>query len=243
MNPSTNRPSQIDTSFLSLPRGSSSAVSTVWQDSNHLKDVTRFRNIYIAIRHGESEANLSKVASGCVTESSRYPLTPKGRQQIEEQIADVLRHAIAPAPEILYASDFLRAKQSAEIIASVTGLPFATSPALRERGAGEWEGATFPAEHRVAIRDYLKDLDFTDPGHRSHGLESPLAVLERTTRFVSDCEKQSLNSQAPRRIIWLIGHHDAIQILRAAFLGLPPGEAWNLPRLHNAGIVDLHATP
>ena len=66
------------------------------------------------------------------------PLSPLGERQIE-----ALSRRLAPVPlDAVYASDLLRARRSAEILAAPHELPTVLLPDLREFSMGIWEGLT-----------------------------------------------------------------------------------------------------
>lgn len=86
------------------------------------------------VRHGESEANLTREFSNRNDET--HPLTEKGKAQVAH-LAEQLREVKFDA---IYASPLLRARQTAELLNAGRGLPMQITPALREHDAGELEG-------------------------------------------------------------------------------------------------------
>jgi len=66
------------------------------------------------------------------------PLSPSGEAEIERLAARLARVPLAA----VYASDLLRSRLSAEIIARPHGLTSRIEPALREMAMGRWEGLT-----------------------------------------------------------------------------------------------------
>jgi broad specificity phosphatase PhoE len=83
-------------------------------------------------RHGQTEWNLAHRWQG------DPPLNDAGREQ-----ARVLGAAIAvDAPDAIYSSDLLRARETALIIGEVLGLDVEIDPRLREIDVGEWVGLT-----------------------------------------------------------------------------------------------------
>ena len=105
--------------------------------------------LYI-IRHGESLDNAG-IAYPRTPEGS--PLTELGREQahqVAQRLADV--HA-----EAVIASDLLRARQTAEIIARDRGLEVRIIPDLQERGVGSFGGRTNLEEleeYRAKFEEY-----------------------------------------------------------------------------------------
>jgi broad specificity phosphatase PhoE len=99
--------------------------------------------LYFA-RHGQSEANVLRVISN---RSLQHPLTDLGRGQAA-QLAQVL---LAVRISKIYSSPLLRAQQTAEIVSTALGVPFALADALREPDCGIAEGRSDEAawaEHR-----------------------------------------------------------------------------------------------
>lgn len=93
-------------------------------------DTTRI----ILMRHGETDWN----ATGRIQGHSDTPLNAAGREQARRAAQ---RLASEPV-RALYASDLARAFETAAIIGQLLGLTVVTSPRLRERQYGAWEGLT-----------------------------------------------------------------------------------------------------
>jgi broad specificity phosphatase PhoE len=66
------------------------------------------------------------------------PLSPLGERQMEA----VARRMAGFALDAVYASDLVRTRRSAEILAAPHGLPIVAVPELREFAMGRWEGLT-----------------------------------------------------------------------------------------------------
>jgi len=87
----------------------------------------------ILVRHGETEANRQR----CFACSDDIPLTDAGREQAH-QLALRLSREFRPA--VLVSSEFLRARQTSEIIARVLGLTTAAITGIHERDFGSLKG-------------------------------------------------------------------------------------------------------
>lgn len=88
----------------------------------------------VLLRHGRTAWN----AEGRFQGQADPPLDEVGRAQAYE-----VAHIIAAMqPDLMVSSDLRRARQTAEIISHVTGLPFTVDARFRERGLGLWEGLT-----------------------------------------------------------------------------------------------------
>ncbi len=92
------------------------------------KDLTTF---YI-IRHGETEWNIKKLIQG----QKDSPLTENGLKQAKEIAKELKKIKF----DIIFSSDLLRAKRTAEIIAAEHNLAVETTKLLRERNFGNYEG-------------------------------------------------------------------------------------------------------
>jgi broad specificity phosphatase PhoE len=92
----------------------------------------------LLVRHGESEGNRDRT----FTQNAEVPLTPFGREPAR---ATAERIASTYAPSRVVASPFTRARQTAEIIAAVLGLPVAFEAALREQSFGIFAGQPYDA--------------------------------------------------------------------------------------------------
>ncbi len=88
----------------------------------------------VLLRHGRTAWNAERRFQG----QADPPLDEVGRQQAYEVAAVVA----ALRPDLLVSSDAARAMQTADRIATATGLQVRAEPGLRERGLGHWEGLT-----------------------------------------------------------------------------------------------------
>jgi len=129
----------------------------------------------ILIRHGVTAWNREHRFQGCID----IPLHPDGHVEAA-QAARWLgeRSGVAPVAA-LYCSDLTRARQTAEPIAQVLGLPLAVEAGLRERHYGAFEGLTPVELERDFGEAYgrwrAREPDFELPG----GGESLRAFFER----------------------------------------------------------------
>ena len=100
------------------------------------------------VRHGETDWNVAKRIQGSVDTE----LNEAGIYQ-----AKLLAERLSAEPcDIIYSSDLLRAKKTAEIINTRHNVPLITSPNLREAGFGEFEGQCISdAKVRAAFGEYM----------------------------------------------------------------------------------------
>lgn len=103
-------------------------------------------NVYF-VRHGQSEGNLKGLHQG-----PEVPLSQNGKEQ-----AGVLAKRLKNIPiDIIYASPFIRAKETAEIIANELKLPIEYWEDLKERKRPtELEGLHIDDPKAIEIKDQL----------------------------------------------------------------------------------------
>jgi broad specificity phosphatase PhoE len=121
----------------------------------------------IVVRHGESEGNVEKRLQGRIDS----PLSERGRSQAKRLGEWMRRNAFAW--QEAYASPLQRARETAEILAEVTGYPKPTlDPDLRELDAGSLEGLTLEEmieRHPDFMKREITDLgDFAEFGGESY---------------------------------------------------------------------------
>jgi broad specificity phosphatase PhoE len=105
---------------------------------------------FIMVRHGESEANRDRVFAT----SGDVPLTDAGRMQAHESAG---RIAKSFKPVRVVSSTFLRARQSAEIIAAELHLPAQVFEGIHERNLGCLKGEPYAKHFELALQDPAYD--------------------------------------------------------------------------------------
>jgi len=194
---------------------------------NHLSGIDRLANRYHAMRHGQSKANEAGVIVSKIDtdRGGDYGLSERGLRQ-----ASAAAQACGlPADTVIYASDFSRAKQTAEVMREHLGAPEVTlAEALRERSFGDLEGTPVANYARVWT------ADGADGDHGRDGVEPAADVLDRTTALVADLERRYSG-----RDILLVSHGDTLQILQAGFLRMDPAKHRSVPHLDTAQIREL----
>jgi len=124
----------------------------------------------LLIRHGQSQGNAERRFGG----HSPTPLSEFGRRQ-----AEATAHSLAAeGVDAIYASDLLRAVQTAEPLARATGLEIRRTEALRERSVGLMEGLTFEEAAAAHPEEYAALLR-RDFEHVLSGGESYRQLLDR----------------------------------------------------------------
>jgi alpha-ribazole phosphatase len=173
------------------------------------------------VRHGETEWNAAHRIQG----QTDVPLNEQGLRQASA----VAAYLAAESLTAVYASNLSRARQTAEAIAAVHGLPVHLAPELREVDFGEWEGldeaaiaARFPEEYRLWREDSLR--------HRPPGGETIAALRARAAQVYD----RVVAAHAGETVA-LVGHGGSIRALVLHAIGLPL-EAYSRLRMRNAAV-------
>lgn len=182
----------------------------------------------LAIRHGETAWNVATRIQGQLD----IPLNETGRWQ-----AGRMALALADEPiHAIYASDLLRARETALALADATELPVLSEEGLREREFGVFEGKTF-AEIAALWPEQSLRWRKRDPDFAPEGGESLLQFRQRVTHAV-----QTLAERHRGELIALVSHGGVMDVLyRAATRQeLQAPRTW---ALGNAAINRLLWTP
>ncbi|HEX6542510.1 MAG TPA: histidine phosphatase family protein [Ktedonobacterales bacterium] len=138
------------------------------------------------IRHGEAYSNVERDGNGNVPGlRGDKGLTPRGRAQAE-RLRDRLAKTGEIRPDMLLASTFARAWQTAEIVAPALGLPIIPDDDLQEMRPGEADGMT---ERELLERYTIPDYRETPYARLAPGAENwgefilrVGSMLDRVTR-------------------------------------------------------------
>lgn len=125
------------------------------------------------VRHGNTGWNVEKRAQG----HSHNPLNEIGFKQAEE----VGKRLAKESWDVMISSDLLRAKQTAEIIASHVDMPILYDQRIREIGRGQLEGTIVEDRVKRWGEDWRKlDLgEETAEQLRARGVDFVQEVLEK----------------------------------------------------------------
>ncbi len=182
----------------------------------------------IAIRHGETAWNVDTRVQGQLD----IPLNATGRWQ-----ASRVAQALAAEPiSAIYASDLLRAWETARSIADVTGHSLQAHQGLRERGFGALQGKTH-AEIETHWPEQSLRWRQRDPLWAPQGGETLVEVRDRINRTASELAARHTGEQ-----IVLVAHGGIMDALYRIATGqdLQAPRTWNLG---NATINRLLWTP
>lgn len=194
---------------------------------NPLMNEVSFRNSYLLMRHGESDANVSGVIVsdpkiGC----ERFGLTDRGSKQIIASVKGFTGEAITQ----IVCSDFLRTLQTAQLVANTLNLPQPEQEVgLRERFFGKWEGMSAEHYENIWQRDEMDK-------HSDDGVERPQEVAQRGLMVL-----ERLEQQYQGEVILLVSHGDMLQILSTSIAGISPHKHRSLPH-HQTGEIKYLVT-
>jgi len=157
-------------------------------------------NNYYLLRHGESLRQKKNIAV-CFPEKIHCPLTKKGIEQIKISAKELNTKKI----DVIFASDLLRTKETAQIVAKETGSPLIFDKRLREFDVGIFNGKS-----PKLIHDYFREsLEMRFKKKVPKG-ESYSDVKKRIYDFLKEVDQKHANKNI------LIVSHEAILSLTEA---------------------------
>ena len=186
-------------------------------------DATRI----LLVRHGETDWN----ATGRIQGHSDTPLNAAGHEQARRAAQRLAREPV----RALYSSDLARAFQTATVIGQALGLTVVTSPRLRERRYGVWEGLTaaeIQARYPEQFAEWrARSTDFAPPQGetRSQLLARALAELQTIAR------------RHAREVVVVVTHGGFCYVLIDHILGSVDGDRREFT-FGNASIHTLEVT-
>jgi probable phosphoglycerate mutase len=171
----------------------------------------------ILVRHGESVGNRDRIFA---INPAELPLTELGYRQAAEAAVQI---RLMFAPELIIASPFVRARETARVIAEALQLPLSIEPALYERDVGSLKGQSYDS------LDSAVGLDHAAPwAWRPDGGESYEDVKARTGPIID-----RLARAHPGGDVVIVSHGGVMQTLWAHVTG-----QWrNAPVSPNCGMV------
>lgn len=185
------------------------------------------KDIYV-VAHTQSRHHVEKRIGGWYDSE----LTDLGRRQakaVAKRIHDLVG---ASRPVELYASDLLRAAQTAEAIAVRLATPVLSTPDLRERSLGVAGGQ--PQSWLDRLPPPSRDADRMDD---REGIEGAETRREFATRIYRAME-QVIASDSQAQVV--VTHGGALTFVIAAWIGLPLQAAgWVQFRSNAGGITHL----
>lgn len=181
----------------------------------------------ILVRHGETDWN----ATGRLQGQSDTPLNAVGRVQAQQVAQRLAREPITA----LYASDLARAFETAAIIGQELGLSVVTSPNLRERRYGAWEGLTAIEIQARYPEEFAKwrarSVEFAPPQGETQ--------VQFLTRALS--ELQAIGCRHPGEAVVVVTHGGLCYVFLAHILGSVDGDRQEFS-FGNASLHTLEVT-
>lgn len=179
-------------------------------DSSCNHTMTEHTITFYLVRHGEAENNLRFVLNSAGAKKE-YPLTEKGREQAKEAAKKL--HAVEA--DELFSSPILRAKQTAEIISGVTGLPIVFDNRLWEAGMGVFNDQS----QKTLLKKYPRPEMRLAPDPQDQ-MESFLNVYSRLETFLDELKEK----YSGKKII-LVSHGDPLEQMHGLLNCEGPGRA------------------
>lgn len=174
----------------------------------------------IIIRHGETEWNQSGRFQG----HSDVPLSEEGRAQAEA----LGRNLIVDQVDAIYASDLMRAMETAAPLAARFGLKVIADPLLRELNFGAWEGRSF-TEVNADSPDTMKEF-YRDPERAAIPESEPFPDFQKR---VAGRVREIAAAECGKRVV-IVSHGASIRILLADLLSMPIRSIWHISQLNTA---------
>jgi len=161
-------------------------------------------NEYYLFRHGHSLRQVTNLAS-CWPEKSPFSLTEKGRKEVLKQAKKIKKEKI----DLIFSSDLLRARQSAEIISKETGAKIIFDKRLREINVGIFNG-----QDPKLFWDYILKKKNPYSVKIPKG-ESLIELRKRVYNFIKEIDKKY-----EKKNIVIVSHELLLTVLEKTLEGL-----------------------
>jgi len=161
-------------------------------------------------RHGDTEASGDGVFCGELD----IPLAKSGHEQAER----VGKRGASLKPDALYVSPKLRARQTMEPVARLTGLTPVVREGLHEIAYGSWDGRhekDIKKDEPTAYAAWATDPALHPP---PNGGENAFAISARAMQVLEDIRLAHAN-----QTVLLVSHKATIRVITCALLGLYVG--------------------
>jgi len=160
------------------------------------------RNEFFLLRHGKA-AKKEEIIYDWPSLSS-FPLTEEGKRQIKSIISKLKEKNI----DLIYSSDSLRTRQTAEIIAKELGLKINFDPRLRDINLGIYEGRSkeeFRRDFPLTLERFQKKIPKG---------ENWSDVKKRVSETIKDIDRKHKGKN-----ILVVGHGDPLWLLEGILKG------------------------
>lgn len=186
------------------------------------------------VRHGEGHANAERVFANRPDHPAA--LTPTGIAQAETLARSLAGGGITH----LYSSPLLRARQTAEVLASALGLEVAINDGLREYDVGDFEGLPYGDEHGWRWEEYERVDRTWQRGERDARLAGGESLADIERRFLRFMRTLTDRHAASDRVA-IVSHGGLYRsAFPALFAQLDADATRRLPIGHCDAIVTTH---
>ncbi len=158
---------------------------------------------FLFVRHGEAENNTKNITCG-FPETIKRPLTLKGRSQVEKLAKGIKKLK----PSIIFASDLIRTKQTAEILAEKLGVKIIFDERLREINFGEFNNRKVE-EYFNLFSSELEKYQKAAPGG-----ENMTQIRARMNSFIRE-----IGEKYPKETILVVTHGHPAALAEQIMLG------------------------
>ena len=172
-------------------------------------------NNYFILRHGESVSIRDEFVS-CWPEKRENPLIEEGRKQIQSIIPKLKKEKI----DLIFSSDVLRCKETAQMVAKELGLKINFDKRIREVDVGIFNGKSVEEWNNYFASRAEK---FTK---RAPGAENRRDIKKRVVDFIKDIDLpcRQAGKKYKNKNILIVSHEDPLIILQGAVKGFSEKE-------------------
>ncbi len=188
--------------------GNAKVVGSVEEIKKYTK---KSGNKYFLMRHGEAESNVKNIVASKIETAEKFPLTFKGRKQVLSVAKKIISQLKKNKIDFIFTSDFLRAKETAEIMAGQFDMDKSKiiyDKRLREINTGIFDGKK-PKEYH----DYFSSLEEKFYKNPPQG-ENLIELKNRVSEFLYE-----IDGRYSGKNILIISHEYAIWCLFAGAAG------------------------
>ena len=177
----------------------------------------------LLVRHGVTDWNAQRIYQG----QTDVPLSDQGRKQAEQ----LAKRLVGQNIDAVYASDLIRAGETANIIGEKIGAEIIPEPRLREMSFGILEGLTF-TEAQMRYPDVVNAWleDYNSPPPNGETMDSFSA---RVSSFLDDLQKIHKD-----QTILLVAHGGSLNELVRLLLEVPVERRWSFA-MDNASLSEM----
>jgi len=170
----------------------------------------KLRNKYYIMRHGQAKSNVKAFCS-CWPEKFKNHLTIFGKEIVRESLEKLEKKMDIEGQtiDLIFCSDLLRAKQTAEIAGKIFGVKPKPDKRLREIGFGVFNNG--PLEK---MWKHFKTEDERIRQKPAHG-ETYVDILDRMVDFLEEIDKKYKD-----RNILIVSHEGPLGLLAGKVMGL-----------------------